>query len=53
MSQNEREIELYDYIEVLLKYKWFIVLITLICGASGWFLRADPPPPTYLSLIHI
>ncbi len=47
MSQNEREIELYDYIEVLLKYKWFVLVVTLICGASGWFLRAEPPSPTY------
>ena len=47
MNQDEKEIELYDYIEVLLKYKWFILVVTLICGASGWFLRAEPPPPIY------
>ena len=38
MSQYEREIELYDYIEVLLTYKWFILAATLLCGGAGWFL---------------
>ena len=47
MSQYEREIELYDYIEVLLKYKWFILAATLLCGGAGWFLRSEAPPPVY------
>ena len=47
MSQYEREIELYDYIEVLLKYKWFIFATTLLCGGAGWFMRSEAPPPVY------
>ena len=47
MSQYEREIELYDSIEVLLKYKWFILAATLLCGGAGWFLRSEAPPPVY------
>ena len=47
MSQYEREIELYDYIEVLLKYKWFILAATLLCGGAGWFMRSEAPPPVY------
>ena len=47
MSQYEREIELYDYIEVLLKYKWFILAATLLCGGAGWHFRPVPAPPIY------
>lgn len=47
MSEYEREIELYDYIEVLLRYKWFILAATLVCGALGWYFRPAPPPPLY------
>ena len=47
MSQYEREIELYDYIEVLLKYKWFIFAAALLCGGVGWFMRSEAPPPVY------
>ena len=44
MSQYEREIELYDYIEVLLKYKWFILAATLLCGGAGWHFRPALAP---------
>jgi hypothetical protein len=47
MSDHEREIELYDYIEVLLKYKWVILLASLVCGATAWLLRPPPPAPLY------
>ncbi len=47
MREYEREVEHYDYIEVLLKYKWFILVATFICGGIGWVLRPDPPPPLY------
>ncbi len=47
MNEYEREIELYDYIEVLLKYKWFILVVTLVCGGLGWVFRPAPPPPLY------
>ena len=43
----EREIELYDYIEVLLKYKWFILAVTVVCGGFGWTFRPAPPPTLY------
>jgi uncharacterized protein involved in exopolysaccharide biosynthesis len=47
MREYEREVELYDYIEVLLKYKWFILVATLVCGGIGWVLRPAPTPPLY------
>lgn len=47
MSEIEREIELYDYIEVLLKYKWFILAVTVVCGGFGWTFRPAPPPTLY------
>jgi len=47
MSHYEREIELSDYIEVLLRYKWFIFAATLLCGGAGWFMRSEAPPPVY------
>ena len=47
MNEYEREIELYDYIEVLLKYKWFILVATLFCGGLGWIMKPKAPPPLY------
>ena len=47
MPEYEREVELYDYIEVLLKYKWLILVATLVCGGIGWVLRPAPTPPLY------
>ena len=47
MNQYEGEIELYDYIEVLLEYRWFIIAMTLLCGGAGWFMRSEAPPPVY------
>ena len=47
MSEIEREIELYDYIEVLLKYKWFILAVTVVCGGFGWTFQPAPPPTLY------
>ena len=47
MNPQEREIELYDYIVVLLKYKRFIFAATLLFGAVGWSLRPDAPPASY------
>ncbi len=47
MKDTEREIELIDYIEVVLKRKWLIAAATLAGLAGGWFLRADPPPTQY------
>jgi len=47
MREYEREVELYDYIEVLLKYKWIIIAATLVCGGIGWVLRPAPTPPLY------
>ncbi len=47
MSEIEREIELYDYIEVLLKYKWFILAVTVVCGGFSWTFRPAPPPTLY------
>ena len=47
MQEYEREVELYDYIEVLLKYKWIILVATLVCGGIGWVLRPAPTPPLY------
>lgn len=47
MREYEREVELYDYIEVLLKYKWFILVATLVFGGIGWIMRPAPTPPLY------
>jgi uncharacterized protein involved in exopolysaccharide biosynthesis len=47
MREYEREVELYDYIEVLFKYKWLILIATLVCGSIGWVLRPAPTPPLY------
>ena len=47
MKDTEREIELIDYIEIVLKRKWLIAAATLAGLAGGWFLRADPPPTRY------
>ena len=47
MGEYEHEIELYDYIEVLLAYKWVIVGATLLCGAASWLLSPQQPPPDY------
>lgn len=47
MTEREHEIELYDYIEVLLKYKWFILVATLVCGGGSWILRPEASPPSY------
>ena len=47
MGEYEREIELYDYIEVLLKYKWLILVATLACGSLAWLLKPTAPPPLY------
>lgn len=47
MGEYGREIELYDYIEVLLKYKWLIFVATLTCGSLAWRLKPTAPPPLY------
>jgi capsular polysaccharide biosynthesis protein len=47
MNPQEREIELYDYIVVLLKYKRFIFAATLLFGAVGWLLRPAAPSASY------
>ena len=47
MRDTEREIELIDYIEVVLKRKWLIAPATLAGLAGGWFIQADPPPIRY------
>jgi hypothetical protein len=47
MNEYEREIELYDYIEVLLKYKWVILVTTLFCGGLGRIMRPVETPPFY------
>ena len=47
MNQYEGEIELYDYIEVLLKYRWFILAMTLLCGGAWWFMGSEAPWPVY------
>ena len=47
MGEYEREVELYDYIEVLLKYKWLILVATLGCGSLAWLLKPTAPPPLY------
>ena len=43
MSEREREIELIDYIEVLLARKWLIALATLVCMAgAAWQSKSAP-----------
>ena len=47
MKEFEREIELIDYIEVVLKRKWLILLATLVGMAGGWALTEAPSPAFY------
>ena len=47
MGEYEREIELYDCIEILLKYKWVILAVTLVFGATNKLMNPGPPPPNY------
>ncbi len=53
MKDIEREIELIDYIEVVLKRKWLIAAATLAGLAGGWFFRADPPPTRYEAAVML
>jgi uncharacterized protein involved in exopolysaccharide biosynthesis len=41
MSEHERELELIDYIDVLLRWKWLIAIATLacFCGQPGKIVR--------------
>ena len=47
--EEEKEIELIDYINVLVKRKWVIVFGTVICAVAAMVLNAmkGPVPPTY------
>jgi len=52
MQEFEREIELIDYIEIVLKYKWLILLATVVCavGAAVHTLRQ---PVYYEASAHL
>lgn len=43
MSEYEREVELIDFIEVVLKRKWLILLATLACMAGAAVHRTEAP----------
>jgi capsular polysaccharide biosynthesis protein len=43
MEENEHEVELIDYIEVLLKHKWLIATVTVICGLAVWISSLTSP----------
>ena len=47
--EEEKEIELIDYINVLVKRKWVILFGTVICAVAAMVLNAlkGPEPPTY------
>ena len=48
MEEYQREIELIDYIEVLLKYKYLIIAVALVCAISAaLFERVRRPPPAF------
>jgi uncharacterized protein involved in exopolysaccharide biosynthesis len=51
MKDTEREIELIDYIEIVLKWKWLIAGATIAGLAGGWFFRANPPPTQYKAAV--
>ena len=55
MRTEEREIELIDYIEILLKRKWLILLGTLACvaGAVVYLLATASPVPLYTASAQI
>lgn len=38
MENNDSEVELIDYIEVLLKRKLLIATVTVVCGLAAWIL---------------
>ena len=43
MSEHERELELIDYIDVLLRWKWLIAIATLACFAGSQVRSSDEP----------
>ena len=43
MSEHEREIELIDYIDVLLRWKWLIAIATLACFAGSQVKLSEEP----------
>ena len=43
MSEHEREIELIDYIDVLLRWKWLIAIATLACFAGSQVRLSEEP----------
>lgn len=55
MQTEEREIELIDYIEVVFKRKWLILLGTLACvaGAVVYLLATASPVPLYTASAQI
>lgn len=55
MRDDDREVELIDYIEVALKRKWLILLGTLACmaGALVYLLSTAPSVPLYTASVQI
>lgn len=43
MSEHERELELIDYIDVLLRWKWLIAIATLACFAGSQVKLSEEP----------
>jgi len=43
MSEHERELELIDYIDVLLRWKWLIAIVTLACLAGSQVRSSEEP----------
>ncbi len=55
MEPQEREVELIDYIEILLKRKWHILAGTLLCvvATSGYLFLKAPDLPLYQASAQI
>ena len=52
MQEFEREVELIDYIEIILKYKWLILLVTAVC-ALGAVVHNSRQPVSYEASAHL
>lgn len=53
MNDNERDVELIDYIEVVLRYKWLIGLVTVACMLGAHFRPIAPNWYAARSLIYV
>ena len=49
MQEYEREVELIDYIDVVVKWKWLIAALTLMFVVGGLLRASSQTQPTWYS----